>query len=207
MTNDDESTLTPEETLRLIDEQQSATVKRLKGDPLLLYVPWGVAWLLGFTTLFLHYGLDGVPYAPISQNQAVAVLMGAQMVAGAAAAYGIVKMQVRARGVSSTRGAMYGYSWFIAFVLMSVICVRMSLILPPAEAGLLWGAVSFLVVAVHYMLGGAIWLEKPMFFIGVWTAAVTGAGVLLGPGWHALLAAVLLGGGYIVIGLWLRSRS
>ena len=37
--------------------------------------PWGVAWLIGFTCFFLHYGLDGRPYAPISQTQALAVLM------------------------------------------------------------------------------------------------------------------------------------
>lgn len=207
MTNDDESTLTPEETLRLIDEQQAATIKQLKGDPLLLYVPWGVAWLIGFTAFFLHYGLDGVPYAPISQNQALAVLTAAQVVAGALTGYGIARSQGTARGASSARGAMYGTSWAVGLVLMSVICVRMSLVLPPAEAGLLWAAVSLLVVAVHYMLGGTIWLEKPMFFVGVWTAAVDGVGVLLGPGWHALLVAVLLGGGFTVIGLWLRSRS
>ncbi|MER7499516.1 hypothetical protein AB0L05_37105 [Nonomuraea pusilla] len=149
---DDDAVPGPEETLRLIEEQRAATVRRLKGDPLLFYAPWGTAWLIGFTAFFLHYGLDGRRYAPISQGQALPQL-------------------------------------------------------PPAEATLIWAGMSMLVVAVLYMAGGAIWLDWRMFFAGVWVAAVDTLGVLLGIGWHALLTAVLLGGGFIVMSLWLRRRG
>ncbi|MFC7587138.1 hypothetical protein ACFQYP_28005 [Nonomuraea antimicrobica] len=64
----------------------------------------GVAWLLGFGALFLHYGLDGRPYAPISQMQAVGVLMAGQIVAGAFTAYGIARMNRLTRGDLSARG-------------------------------------------------------------------------------------------------------
>ncbi|MFB4282894.1 MULTISPECIES: hypothetical protein [unclassified Nonomuraea] len=194
----------PEETLRIIDEQSVATVKRLYGDPLLLYVPWGAAWLLGFGALFLHYGLYGQSYAPITQMQAVAVLMGAQLVAGAVAAYGIVRMNMLVRGDSAARGMMYGYAWFAGMLLMVVIALRMGSLLPDHESGLLWGGTALMVVAVLYMAGGAVWLNWPMFFVGAWTAGVNALGVLLGAGWHALLTAVLLGGGFVVAGLWLR---
>ncbi|MGW0804548.1 hypothetical protein [Nonomuraea sp. NPDC002799] len=204
---EDDTPPSPEEMLRVIEEQSVATVKRLRGNPVLLYTPWGVAWLLGFTAFFLHYGLDGRPYAPISQMQALAILMSAQLVSGSVAAYGIVRMNMSVRGDSSARGAMYGYAWFAGMLLVTVICTRLSDILPPAETGLLWSGTSLLVVAVMYMAGGAIWLNWPMFFLGVWAAGVNALGVLLGPGWHALLTAVLLGGGFIVAGLWLRRRS
>ncbi|MFG1706109.1 hypothetical protein ACFLIM_23230 [Nonomuraea sp. M3C6] len=204
---DDERVPSPEEMLRVIEEQSVATVKWLHGDPLLLYVPWGTAWLLGFTAFFLHYGLDGHSYAPISQMQALAVLMGAQLVAGAVAAYGIVRMNSLVRGDSQARGAMYGYAWFAGMLLMVIICTRLTMLLPPDESGLLWAGSSLMVVAVLYMAGGAIWLNWPMFFIGAWIAGVDALGVLLGAGWHALLTAVLLGGGFIVAGLWLRRRG
>ncbi|MFI7124582.1 hypothetical protein ACIBQ1_02745 [Nonomuraea sp. NPDC050153] len=206
MMSDDERVTSPEEMLRLIEEQRVATVSRLRGDPLLLYVPWGVAWLLGFTAFFLHYGLDGHPYAPISQMQALAVLMGAQMVAGAVAAFGIVRMSSGIRGDHTARGAMYGYTWFAGMMLVVVIATRVSALLPPEESGLVWGGASLMIVAVLHMAGGAIWLNWPMFFIGAWVAGVDAVGVLLGAGWHALLTAVLLGGGFIVAGLWLRRR-
>lgn len=207
MTNDEESALSPEETLRLIERQQAATIKQLKGNPLLVYLPWGVAWLLGFTAFFLHYGLNGVSHLPISQGQAMTVLMCGLLVAGSVATYGIFKMQVHARGASSIKGTMYGYAWVLGLLTMGVITARMGPQLPGAESGLLSAAISLLVVALLFMLGGALWLEKPMFFLGLWTAGVNALGVLLGPGWHALLVAVLLGGGFIVASVWLSLRS
>ncbi|SEM36353.1 hypothetical protein [Nonomuraea pusilla] len=204
---DDDAVPGPEETLRLIEEQRAATVRRLKGDPLLFYAPWGTAWLIGFTAFFLHYGLDGRPYAPISQGQALAVLMAAQIVAGGVAALGIVRASRLTRGESTAKGAMFGYAWCAGMLLMGIIASRMSPQLPPAEATLIWAGMSMLVVAVLYMAGGAIWLDWRMFFAGVWVAAVNALGVLLGIGWHALLTAVLLGGGFIVMSLWLRRRG
>jgi hypothetical protein len=204
---DDDQARSPEETLRLIEQQRSATVKRLHGDPLLLYVPWGVAWLLGFTALFLHYGLDGVAYAPISRTQALTVLLAGIALAGAISMFGMVKMGAQVRGESSAKGMMYGYSWSIALVSMTVIAIRVSPLLPAEESGLLWGGGFMMIIAVMYMAGGAVWTYWPMFFVGVWAAVVNGAGLMLGAGWHALLTAVLTGGGFIVAGLWLRRRT
>ncbi|MEV0383965.1 hypothetical protein [Nonomuraea sp. NPDC050643] len=203
---EDDRPPTPEEMLRVIEEQSVATSKVLSGNPLLLYVPWGIAWVLGFGALFLHHGLDGRPYAPITQMQGVGVLLGAQVVAGSVAAYGIARMNKLVRGDTSARGAMFGYAWFGGMFLMVIICTRLSPLLPPEENGLLWAGTSLMVVAVLQMAGGAIWLNWPMFFTGAWVAGVNAVGLLLGVGWHSLLTAVLLGGGFIVAGLWLRRR-
>lgn len=203
----DERAPSPEEMLRVIEKQSVATSRWLSGDPLLLYIPWGVAWVLGFTALFLHYGLDGRPYAPISQMQAVGVLLTSQMVAGAIASYGFVRLSRVLRGDANARGTMFGYAWFAGMALMVIICVRISPQLPPEESGLLWAGSSLMLVAALHMAGGAVWLNWPMFFFGTWIAAVNGLGVLLGAGWHALLTAVLLGGGFIGVGVFLRRRS
>lgn len=205
--DEDEIALTPEETLRLIERQQAETVKVLKGDPLLMYLPWGAAWLIGFGTLFLSYGLDGVPYAPISQNAAATVLMAAQLPAGAFAIFGIFRMQGNARGSLAAKSGMYLSTWIAGLVLMSTIAVRFAPMVPPTESGLLWAASSLLVVGVLYMAGGPIWMERTMFRFGLWIVAVTVVGVILGPGWHALLTAVLLGAGQIVLGIWLKVRG
>jgi hypothetical protein len=207
MVDDGERVRSPEETLRLIEEQQAATVRRLRGDPLFLYVPWGVAWLVGFTCFFLHYGLDGKPYAPISQAQALTVLMIFQLIAGSLVAYEITRMNTGVRGDTTAKGAMYGYTWFAGMVVMSIIAIRVGPMLPEAESGLLWAGISLLVVGVLYMAGGAIFLFWPMFFVGIGINAVNALGVLLGPGWHALLTAVLLGCGQIIVGLWWRRKQ
>ncbi|MFI7441744.1 transporter [Nonomuraea indica] len=207
MADDGEPAPSPEEMLRLIERQRADTVRRLKGDPRLLYAPWGVAWLLGFGTLFLHYGLGGEPYLAISQMQAVGVMLSLQVLAGGVAAYGITRMSGQVRGDSSARGTMYGYAWFAGMVLMAVVASRMSPQLPPEESGLLWAAASMLVVGVLYMAGGAIWLDWSMFFVGVCVLAVNAVGVVLGAGWHALLSSVLLGGGFVVVSFWLWRRG
>ncbi|MBF8190559.1 transporter [Nonomuraea sp. K274] len=204
---DDERSPTPEEVLRVIKEQNSATVRLLGGNPMLVYVPWGVAWLLGFTAYFLHLGLSGEPYAPISEGQALGVLMVGLIVAGAVSARGYARSSKLVRGDSSARGTMYGLAFFAGMMLMAIIAGRISPHLPPGESGLLWAGMSMMVVATLYMAGGAIWLNWPMFFAGVWVAVVNGVGVVLGAAWHALLMAVLVGGGFIVFGLWLRRRG
>ncbi|TYB53231.1 hypothetical protein FXF51_50060 [Nonomuraea sp. PA05] len=204
---DDERTPSPDEMLRLIEEQSAATTRWIYGDPLLLYVPWGVAWALGFTALFLHYGLDGHPYAPISQMQAVGVLMVAQVVAGGISALGFVRLNQIVRGDSKARGTMFGYAWFAGFTLMTVLCNRISPHLPAEESGLLWAGSSLMLVAALQMAGGAVFLNWPMFFFGVFIGAVNALGLLLGAGWHALLTAALLGGGFIAVGVALRLRS
>ncbi|MET8992532.1 hypothetical protein ABZW49_44405 [Nonomuraea wenchangensis] len=207
MLDDDERPPTPEETLRVIEAQQAAAARHIYIDPLLLYLPWGVAWLVGFTALFLHIGLDGRSYAPISQGAAVSLLTAAQLVAGAVAAYGITRANRQVRGTTRDRGSMYGWTWFAGLSLAAVLDVRLSPLVPAAESQLLWGGSMLTIVAVLYMAGGAVWSSRQMFSVGVWTAAVNLLGILLGPGWHALLTAVLLGGGFIVAGLWWRRRS
>lgn len=206
MTDDGERAPSPEETLLLIERQRADTIRLLKGEPLLVYAPWGVAWLLGFGLLFLQYGLHGTPYVAISQMQAVSVHLSLQMLAGAVMTYGLTKTKAQVRGEVSARGTMYGYSWFAGMALVTVVSLRMSPLLPPDEVGLLWAGLSLLVVGVLYMAGGAVWLNWTMFFLGAWIMAVNGVGVILGAGWHALLSALLLGGGMIAAGLWSRWR-
>lgn len=207
MTDEGERAPVPEDTLRLMEQQRAATVKALRGDPLPLYAPWGIALLLGFGALFLHYGLDGAPYAPISRAQALSVLMCGLLAAGGVTAFGIVRMAGAIRGETSAKGTMFGYAWFLDMALMVVIASRFSPMLPSAESGLLWSGISLMLVAVLYMAGGAVYSNWSMFFIGAWIAAVNALGVILGSGWHALLAAVLLGGGQIAVAFWLRRRA
>jgi hypothetical protein len=204
---EDDRAPSPEETMRLIEEQSAVAAKRLRGDLLLLQVPWGIAWLLGFGAFFLRYGLDGTPDGPISLSQALAVLFGTQILAGVCTAIGLTRVNRGMRGESTAKGAMYTFAWLAGVAMMTVTCLRYTIQLPEAESTLLWSGGMLAVVALLYMSGGAIWAAWPMFFMGVWIAAVNVAGLLLGVGWHALLSAVLLGAGQIVAGLLTRWRG
>ncbi|SDR14151.1 hypothetical protein [Thermostaphylospora chromogena] len=206
--DEDERALPPAEMMRLIEEQRAVAVRRLGGDPLMLYAPWGLAWLVGFGALFLHYGLSGEPYLPISYWTALTVLFIGMAVAAAVTAYAGWKSATHLRGVSQDRGMMYGLAWPAALIMVAAIALRFGRPenLPPQEIGLLWASLSILVVATLYMAGGALWREWPIFFIGVHLFVLNLVGLVAGPGWHALLTAVGGGGGFIVAGLLMRRR-
>ncbi|MBG0817657.1 hypothetical protein [Planomonospora sp. ID82291] len=203
---DDERELSPEETLRLIEQQGSAAHEQFVPDPVPHYLAWGVAWLIGFGAIFLRQGLSGTPYVAIPEGVAMALLFGLMALAMLVSALTMWQLRSPVRGASQQRGMMYGFAWSFAFFAMWAIAVRVGAHLPPAELGLLWGGLSMLVVAILYMAGGAIWLARPMFVFGAVLAVLDAVGVAAGPGWHALLMSVGAGGGSVLAGLLLRRR-
>jgi hypothetical protein len=205
--DEDERTLSPEETLRLIDSQRAETARRLGGNPLVYFGVWGLAWLVGFGAFFLHYGLSGRSYAPISARAALTILLVTQALALAVTTYSGWRQGGKVRGETQDRGTMYGLSWFFAFLTLGVAGNHFGVYLPAAEKGLLWSCLSVWVVSILFMAGAAVWRQPPMFFVGVWIAVVNMIGVLAGPGWHALLVSVCVGGGFVGIGVVLRVRQ
>lgn len=201
----------PAEALRLIEEQRAAVLRRIQVDDRLWYWPWGVAWLVGFGLLFLRYGPDGRVFVDMPEWLPVVVLvalmLGASVFSGltGAKAYGHVA------GESARRGAYYGWSWSIAFTSATVILVKVNDALPEDLRTLVWSATMAALTGALHMAGGAIWLNRPLFQLGVWISVVNVAGVLAGPGWQALIMCVLAGGGMLAFGAiahrWRGSRT
>ncbi|MFJ2032077.1 hypothetical protein [Streptosporangium sp. NPDC087985] len=204
--DDDEGALSPQETLRLIEQQGSAAAHRLTPDPVPHYLAWGVAWIVGFGALFLYHGLSGTPYVPIPFAVALALQFGSSLLAILVSALTMWQLGSPVRGASQSRGMMYGFAWFFSFFTVWMVAMRFAPQLPPAESSLLWASLSMMVVAVLYMAGGAVWLARPMFVFGAGLAVLNGIGATAGPGWHALLMSVGAGGGSVVAGLMLRRR-
>ncbi|MFY1705482.1 transporter [Micromonospora sp. WMMA1923] len=199
----------PAAALRLIREQQATAARRLEPDPRAYYWPWGLAWLIGFGLFFLRFSPNGrvlvdLPaWLPLT---VLFVLLGAAgIVSGVASAraYGDVT------GDSARRGAWYGWSWFLGFLTVFAVAGRVSDSLPPELTGLLWSALSVGLTGVLHMAGGAVWLDRRLFLLGVWITVLNVLGSVAGPGWHALVVAVAGGGGMILAGLlgWLRQRD
>ncbi|MEU1878700.1 hypothetical protein ABZ470_15420 [Streptosporangium sp. NPDC020072] len=202
--DDDDRPLSPEEMLRLIEEQQATTTRRLGGDPLLTHTPWGITWFAGFGALFLNYA-----YGLLSRSTALAVLFALMVLSMATTLFAQRTVSGQVRGEAADRGMMYGISWSFGFACVVAICVRLSLLLPSEESGLLWAVTSMTVVAVLYAVGGALWRVRTMFFLGAWLAALNVAGAIAGPTVHALLMSVGAGGVFTVVGVvqWARQRG
>jgi hypothetical protein len=188
------------ESLRLISEERAAATRHLTPDPRLLYWPWGVAWTVGFALLFLRHGPDGrvlvdVPgWLPLTTL--FVLLAGAALVTvvSGARVYGQVS------GASSTKGAMYGWTWALAFTATALTVGRVADDLPAADAGLLWAASAVGLTGALHMAGGAVWADRDLFALGLTITLVDVVGVLAGPGWHSLVVAAAGGGGLLVAG-------
>jgi hypothetical protein len=195
--------------LRMIHEQRAATVRQLEPDPRLYYWPWGVAWLVGFGLLFLRFSpggrvlVDLPDWLPLT---ALFVLLGAASVVFAVAG---TRAYRQVAGDSARRGAWYGWAWFLGFLTLFVVDGRVSDRLPHDLAGLLWSAGAVGLTGALHMAGGAIWLDRNLFALGVWLTTINILGVIAGPGWHALVVSLAGGGGMLLAGTlaWLRQRG
>ena len=206
MNRDDDSPLDPAESLRLIAREQATTNRQLTPDPRLVLWPWGLAWLVGFGAFFLRYGPDERVYVDMPDFVPLTLLLGLIALAGIFTGVVGARAGRQISGPSSRQGAMYGFTWSVAFISMAVLFSRVSDLLPVPQANLLWAGAMVALTGVLHMAGGALWEDRAFYVLGLWITVVNVIGVVIGPGWHALIVAVLGGGGMLAAGFvfWLR---
>lgn len=202
--DDDERGLSPAESLRLIQAQQADTARRLFLDPLGYYIPWGLAWLVGFAAVFLRTELGG---RRISEGLSLTILFTSLGAALAVSVFFTLRRGQQVRGGSQESGMSYGLSWSAAYLMVGAVASRFGADLPPDEASLLWSALSVGVAGVLFMAGAAVWRDRWMLFLGAWISAVNFAGTLAGPGWHPLVSSLAGGGGLLATGVLLSLRQ
>ncbi|MDF5757044.1 hypothetical protein [Spongiactinospora sp. TRM90649] len=198
---DHEQELTPGESLRLIETQQAAAQARIDSNPRHYYLPWGVSLMVGFTTMFLYYGPSpGRPILHMPPWLALGVLFTALIAAGVISVGLEIRNRVEVQGGSADRGMMYGFAWLVGQAGSTAISVHFQSYLPGEQRGLLWATLSLAMVSVLYVAGAAVWRQWSMFALGLGVGVVNVLGMQAGPGWHALLVAVLCGGGFLLAG-------
>ncbi|MFC7549130.1 transporter [Plantactinospora sp. GCM10030261] len=191
----------PAESLRLIQEQQAAAARQLIPDLRAYYLPWGLAWLIGFGVFFLRYGPDDRVFVDMPAWLPLAVLLALLVTAMVVSGVLSAKAYTQVSGDSSRRGGWYGSAWFLGFATLAVTLARVSGDLPDDQAGLLWAGATVGLTGALHMAGGAIWLDGKLFALGVWISIINLIGVIAGPGWHALVVSVAGGGGMLLAGV------
>jgi hypothetical protein len=198
--DDDDLPMDPAESLRLIERERAQAERSLTPDPRLFIWPWAVAWLIGFTLYFLRFGPDGRVLVDMPKWLPLVTLLGLMVVAGIITGLAGARAGQWVKGSSTAQGAMYGISWGVAFWGMSTVLARISEYLPEPQANLLWTGVMVGLTGALHMAGGAVWNDRSLFVLGAGISAVNLVGVIIGPGWHALVLAVFGGGGMLVAG-------
>jgi hypothetical protein len=205
-TSDDPArTSDPAVMLGLLERERSRTADALGPDPRLVYGSWGAAWLVGF--LLLWSAARGGPL-DLGLGQA-GVLFGACLLGALlATVVHIGRRTAGVRGVSSRVGAMYGWAWLLAFACLTAVMTGAYRGGTPDETiGLLWSALSGLVVGTLYLAGGALWQDRVQYGLGLWILVASAAGSLAGyPGVY-LTMAVCGGGGFLLAAAFFMVRG
>jgi hypothetical protein len=192
----DDEPMSAEESLNLIAQQNRRTRRELGGGPARMLAAWAFAWILGW----------GFTYVAVQPGVAVPGWVGGVVVAvlfAAAIAYtGYVSARAGRgiRGPSRTVGAMYGFSWALASMGLSVIDIRISNFgsLSSEQVSLLWSGSWLLLTGVLYLGGGMVWQDKLMYGLGAWMIVSAALSVLVGFPANFLVLAVCGGGGFLL---------
>lgn len=168
--------------------------ERLGPDSRILYGAWGLAWLLGYGTLWFTSRDGGAP-----PTWAFVVFAGALAAAGVVTAVHIARRAGGVRGASADAGTMYGLTWPVAFIATGIMLGALSQAgLTGEQMALVSNGFTVLVVGALYMAGGAMYRDRAWFVLGVWITLVVAVGTLLGVP-YLFLVMSLAGGGVMLV--------
>ena len=183
--------------------QQRRTARELTPSPLGLYLPWGLGYLVAFGAAWLASGPDAVIPGPVT-----AVLVGmAALLPPVGSALTVSRSGRGLTGPSRRVGAMYGWTWFLGFVALTSVNLRLAASgIPPETMSLLWSGTALVLVGLLFLAGGVIWPGSGQYVLGLWILGTAVASVLVGYPTNFLVLAVLGGGGLVTTALVMHRR-
>lgn len=172
--------------------------RALEPDGRVLAGVFGLAWLVGYGTLWL--GVSDVGPGWISPTVGGVTLGVSLALAVAVFAVHTAVRTSGVRGPSSTSGAMYAVAWPLAFAgLFLVMSGAAGQGLDDPTVSLLWGTISPLIVGCLLMSASAAWRDRLWFGAGAWTVLVAGAAALSGYPTFNLVMSLAGGGGLLIV--------
>lgn len=171
-----------------------------------LYASWGVAWLIGLGAMWLSVRGQARFHGPSAGS---AILLGVLLLGAlVVTVVTIVRATHGVHGQSELQGRIYGLAWPVGYAAWYTL--QGALANQGADGrvlGLVGATGPLLVTSLIFLLGGAIWLDRPMATVGVWLAVVSAAGVWTGPVTVLLVNAVAGGGGFLAMAGYLAWRG
>jgi hypothetical protein len=199
----DDRPLSPAESLALIDAQGHEAHRRLRPNPLGLYLPWGLAYLIAFGAVWLTVGPGVLPAA------VTAVLVALSAVGAVATVVTTVARSHRGvAGPTRTTSTRFVWAWFVAFLVLGVTNGALAdLGLPVSTVSLIWSGSALLVVGLLLLAGGMLWPGSGQYPLGVWILVSSALSVLVGYPANFLVLALAGGGGLVVMAVVVHVRG
>lgn len=200
----DEGPLDPAEALALAERQQRAVGLSYVKPVLWLYLVWGVAWLVGFLTLWLGYVVSWLPLW--AAGVIFAVLIAASITVSALVG---TRLGRGVQGPSNFGVTIYGLSWSVFGLAFAVLGIGLiSNGMNSELASLYFPSIYALMAGTMYVFGAALWHERSQLALGILMLAVGSVAPFFGAPTNNLVMAIGGGGGFLVaaahFGLQLR---
>jgi hypothetical protein len=201
--------LDPRQALKALNDTEQATRSRMAPNSAFLYFLWGAVYLLGYGAL--HGGHFG--WLPFSSGAAVVVFLSLLAAGAVVSAVHGVRTSTGFKGQSQTQGAYYGFTWFGAMLTVGFFSSALSrLELEWLVMGWLINSIAVLAVGLLFMVGGAMFKDRPMTLIGSWFLLVNIVCLIAGPNLFLILFGILgcaglFAGGVVELARVRRSRA
>lgn len=194
--------LDPAAALALLDDQRRSVEGQLAAFVPVIVTAWGIAWLVGFTSLWLIDGLAPAFSLPIPIAVTVfVVLLGAAI--AVSAVLGIRSGRgLRGNPREAFAGIVYGCTWTVGSLAILGFGTGLAYNGMSRELANIFYPIAFVLFAgIMYIVGAAVWRAVPMLILGLWTLVVAVAAPFFGAPTHYLVLALGGGLGFLALGV------
>lgn len=195
----DDSPLDPAEMLAILQREQSSIQRQIARDVPWILFAWGITYLIGYGALWLIDGLRPIFALPLP----VSVVIFIVVMVGATVVSAILGSRA-GRGRKATRaaaftGTVYGITGSAAFFAMYIFAFAMRANGMSESLQTIFFPTAFgIVIAVMYLVAGAIWHAVPAVVMGGGILVVSLVAPFFGYPSHYLVFAI--GGGAVFLG-------
>jgi hypothetical protein len=189
----------------LLDQTQRSTRQALQAPYALIYLTWGLAWLIGLGAMWLSVRAQQPYHGPSGLSAAVlGTLMG---VASLVTSLLIVRATRGVGGHSAVQGLIWGMAFSAGFASWFAIAGAIDHYgASRAVLGITYAVGPVLVTGLVYMVAAAVWAESSMLILGAWLVVICVVAAWSGPVNVLLVEALTGGGGFLVASMLLARR-
>jgi len=193
--------LDPAAMYALLQNQRLSARAQLGDFVPLISGAWGVAWLLGFGSLWL---IDGVEGFSLPVPLAVTVFVATLVAAGGLSAWLGFRTGRGMRGNTGAAftGIVFGNLWWVGSAAIGILGAGLRAQGMTAElANFYYPCAYVLFAGIMYIVAGAIWHAVPSVVAGLWLVIVAAVASLFPYPQHYLFLALAAGIGFLVLSL------
>ncbi|MFS4504963.1 hypothetical protein ACMA46_01885 [Clavibacter sp. Sh2141] len=185
----------------LMEDQRRVAVDAQTSFVWIMEISWGVAWILGYTALWLIDGSDAVRLPlPVAVGIFAGLILAASIVSLVLGVRGSTGLATT--GEARWQGRVYGISWSVAMTSVYVLGMGLSFNGAPSEMLSIFYPSGFSFVAGLMLLStAALFHSRSSLLLGSILVVAALAAPFAGYPGNYLVMAVVGGGAYLVTGV------